>query len=338
MLYKKIFIVGLNPPPLGGISIHIKRFSELMEQKGNFVYRFDVIKESKNKSKIKYLIKLIKDLIQIKPDEIHYHTLALRKYPWEFLLLVFYKIFTKSKLILIDHICRFFYSKSFAYKKLINILMHFTDKQILIGESTYKSYLNNKIYLCKNFSVENAFLQPNIQEKEIILKKYPSDLIKFIEQHKPLVVCNASKLQIYQNKDLYGFDMAIELIDKLKNDQPKIGLVLALSSKGDEIYFNKIYSSIKNKSYIYLLLECQEEIWPLIEKCDLFIRPTVSDGASVSIDEALYLHTPVLASNSCKRQKRTILFNNRDSNDFYQKAKQILNSKYNGSNNILGLK
>ena len=41
---------------------------------------------------------------------------------------------------------------------------------------------------------------------------------------------------------------------------------------------------------------------------DLFVRPTLSDGASVSIEEALWANIPVVASNVCQRPAQVMLY------------------------------
>ena len=54
----------------------------------------------------------------------------------------------------------------------------------------------------------------------------------------------------------------------------------------------------------------QKEIWPLFKKADILIRPTYSDGYSVSIEEAMSLGCKVIASEGFERAKGTIEFQN----------------------------
>ena len=71
----------------------------------------------------------------------------------------------------------------------------------------------------------------------------------------------------------------------------------------------------------------ERELWPLFRKADLMVRPTCTDGYGISIAEALYFDCPAVASDVCVRPEGTLLFNNRDMDDFYEKASDILSQK-----------
>ncbi len=50
------------------------------------------------------------------------------------------------------------------------------------------------------------------------------------------------------------------------------------------------------------------------------MRPTLSDGASVSIQEALFFVISVVASDVCERPNQVILFKSRNVLDFTEKV------------------
>ena len=52
-----------------------------------------------------------------------------------------------------------------------------------------------------------------------------------------------------------------------------------------------------------------------MKKVDVFLRPTLSDGASVSVQEALWCGTPVVASDVCLRPREVALFKTGDADD-----------------------
>jgi len=326
---KKVLIIGLFPPPLGGIAVHIDRVKKKLVEQDNIVLEIDVIKETKKRSKIGYFLYLIDLIYKQKPEIIYYHTLSLRKLPIELLILVFIKKIIKSKLIIINHTPRFFYEKSWLYKKAVNFLLNFVNKQILIGDSTYKAYIDNNMSLKnKSFSIESPYLLPNLFDKDLIFVKYPEMLKMFLNKYFPLILINGSAARKYNNTDLYGFDMAIKMLDYLKNDFNNCGLIVVMAEKGNKNYFESIYNQIKSKKNIYLLLACQEEIWPLFTKINLFIRPTNSDAYGISIQEAIDLGVPAIASNVCKRPQGTVLFESRNQNELNEKAKLILSKNF----------
>ena len=51
------------------------------------------------------------------------------------------------------------------------------------------------------------------------------------------------------------------------------------------------------------------------------VRPTNTDGDALSIREAMYFKISVIASDVTTRPENTIIFKNRDLDDFYIKCK-----------------
>ncbi|MEM5641529.1 hypothetical protein AAHB52_05355 [Bacillus toyonensis] len=51
---------------------------------------------------------------------------------------------------------------------------------------------------------------------------------------------NASVITFHNGFDLYGLDISIKMIDKLKEKHKDIGLIFALAEIGDEAYFDEI--------------------------------------------------------------------------------------------------
>ena len=319
---KKILIIGPYPPPMGGVSIHIKRVKIKLDKQKNKVFIFDTSQKFSNK--ISSFIALFKKISHTKPDIIYYHepSESIQKFAFVTIL----RIFFRSNLTIIDHDCRFLYKCSKIKKPIFNFLTKQSDFIVLIGDSTYKCYLDNKINIIKKISVESPFLQPNLSEEKIILNNYPKLLHEFLKSHQPIISANAFTPVLIDGKDLYGFDMSIELIKELKKIHQKIGIVWAICKEGDRTYFESIKQKIKNfdlKKNFYFLIGNQE-FWPIIKNSDLFIRPTLSDGHSVSVKEADFLSIPILASDICLRSKNTILFKSESISDLTNKSIKIL--------------
>ena len=78
-----------------------------------------------------------------------------------------------------------------------------------------------------------------------------------------------------------------------------------------------------------LIEESLAEVYPLLLVSHVFIRPTNTDGNSVSVKEALWFGCQVIASDAVVRPEEVILFANRDSNDLANKiALQIANINF----------
>ena len=52
--------------------------------------------------------------------------------------------------------------------------------------------------------------------------------------------------------------------------------------------------------------------YPVLKSGNIFVRPTNTDGDSVSLREALHYGMPTVASDAVPRPEGTILFRNRD--------------------------
>jgi glycosyltransferase involved in cell wall biosynthesis len=182
----------------------------------------------------------------------------------------------------------------------------------------------------RNSEIKHAFLPPPNDDEDLIVKSYSNELLLFLKDHHPILIANAFQLSIYQNIDLYGLDLCVELIFYLKNKFNNVGLVFALSDENhNKPYFDNIKERLHqlNINNNFIFITGSKEIWPLFKKVDLLVRPTYTDGDAVSIREALYFGCPVIASNSCERPHNTILFENRDLHDFSEKCLEILTYK-----------
>ena len=149
-----------------------------------------------------------------------------------------------------------------------------------------------------------------------------------MESHKPTISANGSLWKKnYGGIDAYGFDMMIKAISSLRSKYPKIGLAFRLLDVEDDSYYNELLRYIddnKIKENILIIEEDLPELYPIIQKSDLFVRPTVIDGDAISIREALFLGIPVVTSDCIPRPDGVVLFKNRDIDDFVGKIQIVL--------------
>jgi hypothetical protein len=61
-------------------------------------------------------------------------------------------------------------------------------------------------------------------------------------------------------------------------------------------------------------------------KSNIFVRPTNTDGDAVSLREALYFKIPSVVSDAVSRPEGSVLFRNRDVNDFTLKVRDALDN------------
>lgn len=317
-------IIGPYPPPIGGVSVHIKRLKEQFDKMDMNLTVFD-LSGGKNKgdgiksvhSKIILIIKLLFSNYKI----IHHHAKN-----WKLMALSLVLKVAKKKLVatfhsfredpkemsFIDRICMLLTLRWFDY--FVVVAPHINDILVAYGVKSTK------------ISVVPAFIPPIVQESDF--KKISNNILHFMKEHSPILTANAYKISFFQGNDLYGIDMCIRLTNELKAEFPNIGFVFCLPTIGDYKYYRKLIDQIfdlKLQGHFLFVTE-QKEYYPIIARSDLLIRPTNTDGDALSIREALALRKQTLCSDVVTRPDGVILFQSRNFADLHKKTRQILHN------------
>jgi len=248
--------------------------------------------------------------------------------------ILFGKIFFK-KIIITFH--GFDRKKGKISKVTDHFVYSLVDKIIVVNKEISKD-LKLPVNKCV---IKPAFLPP-LMEKETSIPDYLYEIIlKAKSDFKTIISSNASRLNTFNNQDLYGLDMCIDLSVKLKNASFPFLFIFNVSSldEGIELYQNAQESiKINQLEHCFLLLNEEISFVKLIEQSNVILRTTNTDGDALSIREALYLNKPVIASDIVLRPFGTILFKTRNSDDLFSKftsvVKSINNTPYNYSPNI----
>jgi glycosyltransferase involved in cell wall biosynthesis len=326
LYHKRIMILGPLPPPLGGVSVHVQRVIAKLKEQHNDVIHLETCLEYRYRFFVIYMVRLIFFVLWYCPDQVHLHTLYLSNGLCELEWIMRLKKLLHYDVLLIEHDCRYMYKRSNRWKRKLNSLLPQIKQQIFIGNVTAQSYAHNSMTVAQCNTIESAFLPPDQQQEQLILASYPSALFQFIEKRKPLLLANAFQLSLLDGKDLYGFDSCIELMRKLKVTHGDVGFIFVLGSIGNELYYQQLLQRAAEYDLTdncYFLIG-QRQLWPLLKKIDLFLRPTLSDGASVSIEEALWAGKPVVATNVCLRPTQVAVYDVGDSDLFYELVGEML--------------
>jgi len=326
---KKISIFGITPPPFGGVSIHIQRVAQKFKENKNQVYHFKTEFRGRRYVLPFYLLYAAFFLIKNKIDIVYYHSLSQPNSFTEISFLVQLKKLLRFNLVLVEHNCQHMYKRKKRQIKHFNRALKNVNHLVFMGKLPHKSYTDNGVNINKKYTIDHAFLPPDITQANNILKSYPTALHNFIKKHKTLLLANASNLSFTNGKEVYGLNKCINAVSSLKQGYPYIGLILALSHIGNKEYFNKLLLNIKNldlEKNIFFLTG-RQEIWPLFKIVDIFLRPTLCDGASISVKEAIMCSATVIASNVCKRPSEVTTFDIKDEADFIKKIKNEIRQR-----------
>lgn len=316
--YESILIVGPYPPPLGGVSVYVKRLMSLTNN--------PKVIDTSIEGWLKFF-KLFWALMFGRHEIVHVHVLTIKILT----ILFFMKFFKSFKVMLTDHNSRIFLDRSRFEVAWLKYFLGQSDYLVVVGGHIKKIYEDEGIKgKRQDIMVCDSFLPPCREEENFILATYPDSYFDFLNSHSSIILTNAYKLVFKDGVDLYGIDMCIELLKRLKKEFTGIGLVIFLADcRSNSHYLEKLKFLIRefNLEKDVIFVTGQKELWPSFKKADLMVRPTYSDGFGVSIAEAIHFGCPALASDVCERASGAILFSNRDLDDFYAKAKSILNSE-----------
>jgi len=317
---KSILIFGPLPPPAGGVSIHIDRLNQLIKDD----FQVDFIDEASVVKKNIFNIRSYNPFVYINKilaaDVLFIHTgdSFLRKFH-----ILIGTIFFK-KIILTIH----GYSKTnnFFLLKIDSLFFNLCNKIIIVNP-----YISEKLNLSqRKCIVKHAFIPPLMINEPVL----PDLIINWFNNSKKsgnIIFCaNASRLEILNGEDLYGLDMCIELVKRLFNNNFSVCFIFIVSSLVNcserFVKYQKLIIDLGLQNN-FLLINGVFSFVRVIENSDIVLRPTNADGDAVTIREAIFLNKAVLASDVIVRPDRTLLFKNRDINDFYNQTVLLLNNK-----------
>jgi len=326
----RVALIGPYPPPYGGISIHIQRLKEQLERHGYDCVVYELGRREKASEKNIIRIKNVKEgLVWLpryfffaKEDVIHLHNPD-----WRMRVIMGLMGLLGRKTVISIHgesLNDSLKEGNWFRKQIIEFALKHTSFVIADNESIKRLVLSLGVEHQKVDCVP-GFISPTVKEEDH--KKVPQYVWDFMGSHEPVISANAFRINFYNGQDAYGIDMCIELCANLKSSYPQIGFVFCLPDIGDYDYFSKMKQRIAEKNIennFLFITQPLDEVYPIWQESDIFVRPTVTDGDALSIREALYFKTPVVTSDACPRPKGVILFNNRDIDSLTNNVEKVL--------------
>jgi len=320
---RTILIAGPIPPPAGGISIHIHRLQHILEDRFNVL----LLDESHNQKPGVFNIRSLgfKSYFQLilQSDLLYIHS---GNRFFKKLHIVLGRLFQKKILITIHG-----YGKKRAgiFRRWDELIYGLAHQIILVNKEIFQ-----KVHLPPNKCIiRNAFLPPILAEEKPLPEYVMERIADSKKQKKLILINNASRLDTFKGKDLYGLDMTLKAVKALKTFGLEVDCIFCVSSLSNgKDRFDEGLDYIKSNELAsnFLLIHEKLSFVQLITQCDIVLRTTNTDGDSLTIREALYLKKPVLSSDAVKRPTGTHLFITRDQADFNFELKKMVESIQNG--------
>lgn len=298
---KKIAIFGPYPPPLGGISVHIQRIEKCLIDENIEYTIFDHYSNTgknvipTNKNFFRYLKFLfVKDYALF-----HFHQMFLFEY-------IFYFLFSKinpTSFIITIHGETLLNTNKWKQKAVFFILKKTHNIKILsVSQNIHHFLISNNI----DATYLPAYVPPIAINKKNIQK---DERICFL--------FSIWKIDRETAEHVYNIRLAFEF---LKREKKHFKMVFMIGNKesSDLKYLNDVineYSLHHDISLIY-----NENLVDYIHNFEFILRTNFVDGYGVSLQEAMDLGVPAIASDVCERPKGTILFKNNDIEDLISKV------------------
>lgn len=309
---KTIYFIAALPMPIGGVTVYNQRKLNILNNEYNVIHL-----ETSKINLVKFLFIIVFSRREVIISSMNF-------------ILILFNVFSLSKHVtFIDHnASRYFNSLKFLTRLIYKFSLNKAKRIVIVDEYLKNNYklFGNKL----NFKVESAFIPPVLSDIGNIVKKYPIELQEL--KYRNCIIASISKPYLnIEGEDVYNSELIIECFEKLSLKYHDLYFVIGLSDTSrDSKYAEKILDqaeniSLRNKNIF--ILKNGTELWPLFRKALIYFRPTLTDGDSITLREAIHFGCKSLVSDVVPRPSEVILFNLKD-DDALNKLDNILEKNY----------
>jgi len=323
-----IAIFSALPPPFGGITMHIHRLIDrliedeipftLYEQTGQSDPGRNVVPAERSTRGF------IRFLIHVPEKFVHLHTNKLLP----LMVAIFVLQIRRKGLILTFHGqsgMRRFRKFSRLQKWFVRLQLSKVEHFFAVNENLHDWLVSEVTIRPNRVSVVPAFLMP--VERELDPKIFPPTVSKFSAGKEALVGSQGWYGPILAGGiHTYSFDFLLRLASKLKKEFPTVGLYTLISGTENIEFRDAFWAEYKERGLEKTWLVQEEPFYAagLLKQSAAFLRPTFSDGDSVTVRECLSFGVPVIASDSVKRPADCVLFENRNYDELEEALLNVL--------------
>jgi hypothetical protein len=346
-----ISIVGIMPLKdngVGGVATHILRLSKFLSSVNKLCFIYNsrpierkVIKANGLKYNFINIIKLYNPYFLKRIKLIR----SFKNSRLNLILLIWFSIFKdKSKVFHIhnEEYLPFFYLIIIkVFKKKIVFTIHDPIRlQRIINNKSF-TFLCFRL-LAKSNDVKWIAVNNDIMQQIIVLGANPNkvflipaylkddfthklntEISNFKERHKLILSIYGAAAIMKDGTDLYGIDLSIKLLSNLVKFYPNCGLIIILPGNNDSNlikFYEHLIVSFNLQNNIIFQLKSLDNLKSIYSISDVFLRPTITDGDSICVREALDSNCIVVASDIVSRPDGCIVFNSRNLDSFTDKV------------------
>jgi len=312
----KVLLVGNYPPPFGGVSVQVSALCHLLDATPGFTCRVLDIGDSRRQKRPDCLParnffdfgwKLLSHAARQYVIHLHTNGHNLKSW-WMGLACAVAGIFNGRRTVLTlgsGSAPDFIREASGPIRLLVTITLALTGAIITRNERARTTLAGlgvppNKI------EILSGFYGLRMAAREAI----PERIDEFLRCHVPVLGAIAS------SGPEYGIPLVLEAATRLRALYPRLGVLLM---GPEEVRDHRLDGDLLPTGELP-----HEVVLAVMQKIDLFTRPTYFDGDASSVREALALGVPVVASDTDFRPEGVILFRRGDVQDLTEKIARAL--------------
>lgn len=306
----KVSLIGTFPGLRGGVSVHLGRLRAALLAEG---FQVTAINEGisrlkdghnlRNDSPISYLKLLLSS------DLIHVH--SSNSY-----LMAIHCIIGKvlgKRIVITLHSARKT-GFSLFFQKVATRLASLT---IAVSDEIAQSLSGHVVTI-------PAFIKPEPWECDVPAA-FEEILLNARLNGKRTIVTNVTNAGTFEGHEIYGIDIVVSAMENALLREQFETVIFVSNFVGREQYIQRLRAQIR-QGHLEDCCHVFEYDGPMagsIAKADILVRATNTDGDSLSVREALYFGTPVIASDCTQRPPGVILFASRDSRNLAEKLTSL---------------
>jgi glycosyltransferase involved in cell wall biosynthesis len=297
---RKILVVGPYPPPIGGVSTHVQRLARALSQRGfrveivnHYAGRPDpIVVDSVNKWAPLYWWRLRRRTADI----VHFH------YSRRVLHLMAVAAARRANrggvwvMTVHGHGMRPVLRAPGPVREAIRRSLYAFDTVVAVSDEVAQWLRDFAPAL--NVVVAPAYIPPVTGE----LPDADPELAGFIGDRPGTMVVSAYRIRRYGRGDLYGLDVATEVLAELvrRGHEARLAVFLARApwDRWGRRYWNALEERAGRPDLAgRVVVRVGQDLLPALRPGVVYLRPTRTDGDAISIREALDLSVPVVASD-----------------------------------------
>lgn len=281
----RVVLIGMSPPPIGGVSIH---FSRLL----NFLLSRPELEISVIEAKIYNSVPLMRELLMYRSGVIHLHVSSpVIRFIFAVLAVAFHR-----KLIITYHgnLGRFRPIKNtFDYASI-----YLCSIPLVLNEGS--------LVVAKKFNSRAKLVSAYIHPQTV--QELPEDTVATLMAFKAefdyvFCTCAFRYTKDRLGQETYGVTELVQLFSSLQ----RFGLILSDPSGEYAEFLRLCFQPLPRN---LLVVTGNHAFFEIIKNSDGFLRHTTTDGDSLSVRESLSLQKAVFATDVVSRPSQVVVYDN----------------------------